>query len=189
MELAASSLVGLMQKTGGGFLGPSQNSEQQSPNGEPDEPIAIKTRGSFTEKKICSIFKQVCLALQALHSQNPPIAHRDIKIENVLIGTDKKFKLCDFGSCTTKHATYESREEIAAEEENIQKTSTAMYRAPEMADLYRRQRISEKVDIWALGCFLYTLTFFFNIRFKTVELCRFFLENMIYLRIINTHVI
>ena len=35
-----------------------------------------------------------------MHSQNPPIAHRDIKIENVLY-SNGKYKLCDFGSCST----------------------------------------------------------------------------------------
>lgn len=39
-------------------------------------------------------------ALVYLHSQEPPIAHRDIKLENVLINKGV-FKICDFGSCST----------------------------------------------------------------------------------------
>ena len=46
------------------------------------------------------------------------------------------------------------------EEERVQKYTTAMYRAPEMADLYSKQLVNEKVDIWALGCILYTIAFF-----------------------------
>jgi AP2-associated kinase len=34
------------------------------------------------------------------------------------------------------------------------------YRAPEMIDLYRKQLINEKVDIWALGVMLYKLAYF-----------------------------
>ena len=31
-----------------------------------------------------------------------------------------------------------------------------------MADLYRRQLINTQVDIWALGCILYTMAFFIH---------------------------
>ena len=34
-----------------------------------------------------------------------------------------------------------------------------MYRAPEMVDLYRNQEVGEKVDVWALGCILYSLCY------------------------------
>ncbi|GIL75902.1 hypothetical protein Vretimale_5593 [Volvox reticuliferus] len=45
------------------------------------------------------------------------------------------------------------------EEENIRRTTTPAYRAPEMWDLYARQRIDTAVDIWALGVLLYVLAF------------------------------
>jgi len=34
-----------------------------------------------------------------------------------------------------------------------------MYRAPEFVDLYMREELTEKSDLWALGCILYTLVF------------------------------
>ena len=34
-----------------------------------------------------------------------------------------------------------------------------MYRTPEMVDLYANRPITEKADVWALGCLLYKLCF------------------------------
>jgi len=34
-----------------------------------------------------------------------------------------------------------------------------MYRPPEMIDLYAKRLINQKVDIWMLGCVLYTLAY------------------------------
>eukprot|EP00808_Paulinella_micropora_P027943 g7135.t1 len=114
----------------------------------------------FAEKKICVIFEGICSAIQALHSANPPIAHRDIKVENILVTARDEYKLCDFGSCTTRAQVYQTRQEMGQEEDRIQRYSTLNYRAPEMCDLYRRERIDEKVDVWAMGCVLYALAFF-----------------------------
>lgn len=112
------------------------------------------------ELQICELFVQICRGVQHMHNQSPPIAHRDIKIENVLIDARGTLKLCDFGSATTRAKAYTTSKEIVEEEELIGKYSTAMYRAPEMSDLYRRLLVNEKVDVWALGCTLFTLAFF-----------------------------
>lgn len=48
---------------------------------------------------------------------------------------------------------------MGIEEDIIRKHTTPAYRAPEMWDLYRRELISEKVDIWALGCLLYRIAY------------------------------
>ncbi|CAL5080610.1 unnamed protein product [Urochloa decumbens] len=95
-----------------------------------------------------------------MHCQTPPLAHRDLKAENVLLGTDGAWKLCDFGSVSTNHKCFDKPEEMGIEEDNIRKHTTPAYRAPEMWDLYRREIISEKVDIWALGCLLYRICYF-----------------------------
>ena len=36
------------------------------------------------------------------------------------------------------------------EEERLGKTTTQMYRAPEMVDLYMRDELTEKTDIWVI---------------------------------------
>ncbi|XP_068648721.1 uncharacterized protein [Aristolochia californica] len=122
----------------------------------------LESRGAgfFEEKQILSIFRDVCNAVFAMHCQSPPIAHRDLKAENVLLGPDGAWKLCDFGSTSTNHKRFDRPEEMGIEEDNIRKHTTPAYRAPEMWDLFRKEVISEKVDIWALGCLLYRICYF-----------------------------
>uniref|UniRef100_A0ACD5YGH1 Uncharacterized protein n=1 Tax=Avena sativa TaxID=4498 RepID=A0ACD5YGH1_AVESA len=123
---------------------------------------ALESRGAgfFDEEKVALIFRDVCNAVFALHCQTPPIAHRDLKAENVLLGADGAWKLCDFGSVSTNHKCFDKPEERGIEEDIIRKHTTPAYRAPEMWDLYRREVISEKVDIWALGCLMYRICYF-----------------------------
>ncbi|CAM8886980.1 unnamed protein product [Rhodiola kirilowii] len=122
----------------------------------------LESRGAgyFEEKQVLTIFRDVCNAVFAMHCQSPPIAHRDLKAENILLGPDGLWKLCDFGSTSTNHKRFEKPEEMGIEEDNIRKHTTPAYRAPEMWDLFRKEVISEKVDIWALGCLLYRICYF-----------------------------
>lgn len=115
----------------------------------------------LTEGAIVKITMGVAMALQHLHSRSPPVFHRDIKLENVLLGRQGLYKLCDFGSAST--AIYDpqtmDRDEIVHLQDHIGRTTTLMYRAPEMVDLYQKQPINDKADIWMLGCVVYTLVF------------------------------
>lgn len=56
----------------------------------------------FDKETVTRIFYQVCKAVAHIHSQVPPIIHRDLKIENLLISAESSIKLCDFGSATTE---------------------------------------------------------------------------------------
>ncbi|KAK6634789.1 hypothetical protein RUM44_000036 [Polyplax serrata] len=111
---------------------------------------------------ICRIFWQTCKAVQHMHSQVPPVIHRDLKIENLLISKDNTIKLCDFGSCTMKvhkpDSSWNAGQHTHLEDEMAQFT-TPMYRAPEMVDTWSNYPIGTPCDIWALGCILYTLCF------------------------------
>ncbi|CAK9251736.1 unnamed protein product [Sphagnum jensenii] len=115
--------------------------------------------GFYDEKQILLMFREICNAVYAMHCQSPPIAHRDLKVENILMGPDGLWKLCDFGSTSTNHKRFEKADEMGLEEDNIRKYTTPAYRAPEMWDLYQRELINEKVDIWALGCLLYRIAY------------------------------
>lgn len=69
------------------------------------------------------------------------------QVENVLL-TRNTFKLCDFGSCTTKTYFPQTSSEMSRAEDDINRNTTMSYRSPEMLDLYRHQLINEKADIW-----------------------------------------
>ncbi|ORX63650.1 kinase-like protein, partial [Linderina pennispora] len=92
-----------------------------------------------------------------MHYQRPPVLHRDLKVENILVG-DSDYKLCDFGSATDQLVQPDRR--VVALEEEIQRYTTLEYRAPEMIDLYLQRGITEKADIWALGVLLYKLCYY-----------------------------
>ncbi|XP_076403212.1 cyclin-G-associated kinase isoform X12 [Peromyscus maniculatus bairdii] len=97
-----------------------------------------------------------------MHRQKPPIIHRDLKVENLLLSNQGTIKLCDFGSATTisHYPDYSwSAQKRAMVEEEITRNTTPMYRTPEIVDLYSNFPIGEKQDIWALGCILYLLCF------------------------------
>eukprot|EP00923_Selenidium_pygospionis_P011655 GHVN01020044.1.p1 GENE.GHVN01020044.1~~GHVN01020044.1.p1 ORF type:complete len:424 (-),score=39.81 GHVN01020044.1:3453-4724(-) len=117
--------------------------------------------GQIPENVIVNVFKDACEAVLHLHSQEPPISHRDIKVENILCSRNR-YKLCDFGSASSKSFDTKrcSRDEILGLEDQIQGTTTMMYRPPEMVDLYNGFEISGKVDIWMLGCVLFTMAFY-----------------------------
>ncbi|MDD7218389.1 MAG: serine/threonine-protein kinase [Clostridia bacterium] len=56
----------------------------------------LEMYGTFKENDVINIIKQVCHALEELHSQNPPIIHRDIKPSNIMLRRDGTVKLIDF---------------------------------------------------------------------------------------------
>ncbi|CAK7270732.1 Ark- serine/threonine protein kinase [Sporothrix epigloea] len=125
----------------------------------------------LTEPEILNIFSDVAEGVACMHYLKPPLLHRDLKVENVLISKGstgksggssnrRRFKLCDFGSAAPPKAAPVSVVECRLLDEDVQKHTTLQYRSPEMIDVYRRQPIDEKSDIWALGVLLYKLCYY-----------------------------
>lgn len=125
-----------------------------------------RRQGKLSMREIFEVLAHATSAVRHLHSQDPPIQHRDLKAENLLRGAHQKWKLCDFGSCSTETVSAEElpRSKQMRLQEDIDKTVTMLYRPPEMADVSLNFRfgyaITDRVDIWMLGCILYTLAFY-----------------------------
>ncbi|XP_036382245.1 cyclin-G-associated kinase isoform X2 [Megalops cyprinoides] len=122
----------------------------------------VELKGPMSCDTVLKIFYQSCRAVQHMHKQKPPIIHRDLKIENLLISHQGTIKLCDFGSATTvaHYPDYSwSAQKRSMVEDEITRNTTPAYRTPEMIDLYSNFPINEKQDIWALGCILFLLCF------------------------------
>lgn len=127
-----------------------------------------RLRNRLTEKEILEVFSDICLGVAAMHHLDPPIAHRDLKIENILItapaDSSKRptYKLCDFGSAKPilSRRAPRSMDELKRLEADLNRSTTLPYRPPEMVDVYQRRVIDEKADIWALGVLLYKLCYY-----------------------------
>ena len=123
---------------------------------------ALKKSGQrFDLPSLVIAFGQISNAVSYLHAQRPPIVHRDLKPVNFLV-KNGAYKLCDFGSATFGHVDLRSPSARSEAEEVIQKTTTQMFRAPEMVDLYMCKKLTQATDIWALGVCLYSMAFFQN---------------------------
>ncbi|KAL9537909.1 hypothetical protein MBANPS3_011354 [Mucor bainieri] len=116
----------------------------------------------LTEPEILKIFSDVAEALAYMHYCNPPVLHRDLKVENILILNQDSYKLCDFGSASLSKGAYipTTLRDVQKLEDDIQRHTTLQYRAPEMIDVYQKKPVNEKADIWAMGVLLYKLCYY-----------------------------
>lgn len=123
-----------------------------------------RLKNRLTEPEIVDIFGDAAEGVAYMHYLKPPLLHRDLKVENILISNTsdgrQRFKLCDFGSAAPPRPAAKSASEGRLIEEDVQRHTTLQYRSPEMVDVYRHKPIDEKSDIWALGVLLYKLCYY-----------------------------
>ena len=102
----------------------------------------IMKKGKLSVKEATSIAIQVSLGLEAAHSQG--IIHRDVKPQNIIISTDGKVKLSDFGIAKATNSNT-----ITA---NVM--GSVHYSSPEQV----RGGVSDaKSDIYSLGIAMYEM--------------------------------
>lgn len=88
-----------------------------------------------------------------------PFAHRDIKPANVMLSAEGLPVLVDLGSCSKARLSIKNRQQALTLTDFAQEHCTLPYRAPELLDVATNTEISEKTDIWSLGCMLYACCF------------------------------
>ncbi|CAD8208939.1 unnamed protein product [Paramecium pentaurelia] len=89
------------------------------------------------------IVYQVLKGLKYLHSGE--VIHRDLKPSNLLINSECKVKIADFGLARSVAKPDDNTNPILTES-----VATRWYRAPEI--LFGSQDYSKAIDIWSLGC-------------------------------------
>ncbi|EDV27204.1 uncharacterized protein TRIADDRAFT_54919 [Trichoplax adhaerens] len=122
---------------------------------------ASTTKSYFSEDYIFRIFYDVCLAVQHLHkSRAIPYAHRDIKPGNILIDENDNPMLMDFGSMEAARIEIKTHMDAMKMEDTAAQKCTIAYRAPELFNISSDVcGIDEKIDVWSLGCLLYSMAF------------------------------
>ena len=117
----------------------------------------VKRGEAMPEARVLRRWRDLCAGVAHLHAQSPPLIHRDLKLENLLLchtasagipppaasavtaGNDPEGqwflgKLCDFGSCEVGATPIRTEAEVAAAESWLDKTTTLAFRAPELTD-------------------------------------------------------
>jgi serine/threonine protein kinase len=94
------------------------------------------------------IIKQICHGLSVAHSENPPLIHRDIKPQNILVGYDAqgiRARVSDFGLAKQVNPLT-----LLASAKG-----TKIFKSPEVFKNNKSDSCSG--DVWAIGCILYLL--------------------------------
>ncbi|PVZ96931.1 hypothetical protein BB558_007131 [Smittium angustum] len=99
----------------------------------------LQAKGCFEEPDAASYIAQIANALSYLHNKH--VIHRDIKPENLLLSSDGRLKLADFG--WSVHAPTSRRKTLCG---------TLDYLPPEMVE---GKDHNNAVDLWTLGVLMF----------------------------------
>ncbi|KAG7757632.1 hypothetical protein KL911_000608 [Ogataea haglerorum] len=117
-----------------------------------DEETGFKPEPLLSLSEAKNVFRDVVSGLEYLHNQG--IIHRDIKPSNLLVSKDYVVKISDFG--VSFAASLEGNDEV----ELAKTAGTPAFLAPELCKTDGSfDKVTYKIDIWALGVTLYCLLF------------------------------
>lgn len=102
----------------------------------------VKCKGQQNEEQVLDWARQICEILTYLHSQNPPIVHRDLSPDNLILTDNGAIMLIDFG---------------AANELVTKATGTMIGKQCYMAPEQLQGKADCQSDLYALGATLHYL--------------------------------
>ena len=102
-----------------------------------------RSREAVTPDLLMSVARQVAHVFAFYHASG--VVHRDLKSMNVLLDDHFTVKICDFGLARFTHELNKG---------TMQFSGTPSYMAPE---LFRKQAIDAKVDVYAFGTLLWEM--------------------------------
>lgn len=110
----------------------------------------IRRFGTVRQDQAIEWVKEIAEVLNYLHKRNEPVIYQDLKPANIMIDSNNKIKLIDFGSTYFKHQE---------EKKDYIHSGTIGYAAPEQFDVKAWELVDERSDIYSLGVtFHYMLT-------------------------------
>ena len=119
--------------------------QEYVPNGELLHFLENPENMNLTENHICKIYQQIISGIEYLHEIG--IAHRDLKLENILLNREKNIKIIDFG--LSNKYNKENGELLQSS------CGSPCYAAPEMIKGIQYHGLD--TDIWSSGILLYLM--------------------------------
>eukprot|EP00931_Biecheleriopsis_adriatica_P120380 TRINITY_DN954_c0_g1_i1.p1 TRINITY_DN954_c0_g1~~TRINITY_DN954_c0_g1_i1.p1 ORF type:complete len:925 (-),score=161.11 TRINITY_DN954_c0_g1_i1:102-2831(-) len=110
--------------------------------------ILFSTKAALTFERKTTMARQIAEGLAYLHDLH--VVHRDLKTANVILDDSLNCKICDFGLTITLDRSHMTVWGLQG---------SPRYMAPEQLDAndHKPTKITEKVDIWQMGCVLLEL--------------------------------
>ena len=107
----------------------------------------IDSNISMSLYRVLDLMKQILEGLNVLHSSNPPIVHRDLKLNNILLS----YNAC--GEIVIKISDFGFAKSVTTNISDVDVVGTRPYMAPECF----KKVASTKTDIYAVGVIFYQL--------------------------------
>jgi Tol biopolymer transport system component len=108
------------------------------------------SRGRMRTEEALAVAVQIAAGLEEAHAKG--VIHRDLKPSNVMLASDGRVKLVDFGLAKTAGPRPDASAEPITTVGVI--LGTARYMSPEQT---MGEEIDARTDVWAFGCVLYEM--------------------------------